>query len=88
MVKKYDYLLLDATFYDEKEINRDINEIPHPLVKESLDLFKNMSLNDKSKIYFIHMNHTNMMLDPESDLSKSVLSEGFNIARVGQKLYL
>jgi len=49
MVKKYDYLLLDATFYDEKEINRDINEIPHPLVKESLDLFKNMSLNDKSK---------------------------------------
>ena len=88
MVKKYDYLLLDATFYDEKEINRDINEIPHPLVKESLDLFKNMSLNDKSKIYFIHMNHTNMMLDPESDLSKSVLSKGFNIARVGQKLYL
>ena len=88
MVKKYDYLLLDATFYDEKEINRDINEIPHPLVKETLSLFKNMSLKDRSKIYFIHMNHTNMMLDPNSKLSRLVLSKGFNIARLGQKLYL
>ncbi|MDC3219304.1 MBL fold metallo-hydrolase [Flavobacteriaceae bacterium] len=88
MVKKYDYLLLDATFYDEKEINRNINEIPHPLVKETLGLFKNMSIEDKSKIYFIHMNHTNMMLDPNSDLSKLVTSKGFNIARLGQKLYL
>ena len=88
MVKKYDYLLLDATFYDEKEINRNINEIPHPLVKETLGLFKNISIKDKSKIYFIHMNHTNMMLDPNSDLSKLVTSKGFNIARLGQKLYL
>jgi len=88
MVKKYDYLLLDATFYEEKEINRDINEIPHPLVKETLNLFKNMSSKDKNKIYFIHMNHTNMMLDPDSDISRLVLSKGFNIARIGQKLYL
>ena len=88
MVKKYDYLLLDATFYEEKEINRDINEIPHPLVKETLNLFKNISSKDKNKIYFIHMNHTNMMLDPDSELSRLVLSKGFNIARIGQKLYL
>ena len=88
MVKKYDYLLLDATFYEEKEINRDINEIPHPLVKETLNLFKNISSKDKNKIYFIHMNHTNMMLDPNSELSRLVLSKGFNIARIGQKLYL
>jgi pyrroloquinoline quinone biosynthesis protein B len=88
MVKKYDYLLLDATFYEEKEINRDINEIPHPLVKETLNIFKNISLKDKNKIYFIHMNHTNMMLDPDSELSRLVLSKGFNIARIGQKLYL
>ena len=88
MVKKYDYLLLDATFYDEKEINRDINEIPHPLVKQTIDVLSSLSPRAKSKIYFIHMNHTNMMLDPESDLSRLVLSKGFNIARLGQKLYL
>jgi pyrroloquinoline quinone biosynthesis protein B len=88
MVKKYDYLLLDATFYDEEEINRDINEIPHPLVKQTIDVLSSLSPRAKSKIYFIHMNHTNMMLDPESDLSRLVLSKGFNIARLGQKLYL
>jgi hypothetical protein len=29
-----------------------------------------------------------MMLDPDSELSKLVLSKGFNIARIGKKLYL
>ena len=42
----------------------------------------------KGKVYFIHMNHTNPMLDPNSDLSKSIIMKGFNIARLGQKLYL
>jgi hypothetical protein len=28
------------------------------------------------------------MLDPDSELSKLVTSKGFNIARLGQKLYL
>ena len=34
------------------------------------------------------MNHTNMMLDPKSDLSEYVTSKGFNIARLGLKLEL
>jgi hypothetical protein len=29
-----------------------------------------------------------MMLDPDSELSRLVLTKGFNIARIGQKLYL
>jgi len=28
------------------------------------------------------------MLDPDSELSRLVLTKGFNIARIGQKLYL
>ena len=88
LVKEYDYLLLDATFYDSKEINRDISEIPHPLVSETISLLDNLSTMDKSKVYFIHMNHTNMMLDPKSNLSKYVTSKGFNIARLDLKLDL
>ena len=88
LVKDFDYLLLDATFYDSKEINRDISEIPHPLVSETLNLLDSLSDEEKRKVYFIHMNHTNPMLDPDSDLSKSVTNRGFNIARLGQKLYL
>ena len=88
LVEDFDYLLLDATFYDSKEINRDINEIPHPLVTETMTLLDSLSLDAKSKVYFIHMNHTNIMLDPNSELSKLVKSKGYNIARLGQKLYL
>ena len=88
LVKEHDYLLLDATFYDSKEINRDIGEIPHPLVSETIGLLDHLTTKDKSKVYFIHMNHTNMMLDPKSNLSKYITSKGFNIARLGLKLDL
>jgi pyrroloquinoline quinone biosynthesis protein B len=88
IAKVFDFLLIDATFYDSKEINRDISEIPHPLVTETIDLLSGLDLESRKKIYFIHMNHTNMMLDPDSELSRLVLSKGFNIARLGQKLYL
>ena len=88
LATEFDFLLIDATFYDSKEINRDISEIPHPLVTETIDLLSGLSKENRNKVYFIHMNHTNMMLDPESELSRLVLSKGFNIARLGQKLYL
>jgi pyrroloquinoline quinone biosynthesis protein B len=88
LVKDFDYLLLDATFYDSKEINRDISEIPHPLVSQTINLLNSLSKENKSKVYFIHMNHTNYMLNPNSDLSKSIINKGFNIARLGQKLHL
>ena len=70
------------------EINRDISEIPHPLVSETINLLNSLSKENKSKVYFIHMNHTNPMLNPDSDLSKSIINKGFNIARLGLKLYL
>jgi len=88
IAKEFDFLLIDATFYDSKEINRDISEIPHPLVTETIDLLSGLSKENRNKVYFIHMNHTNLMLDPNSELSKLVTSKGFNIARLGQKLYL
>ena len=42
LVYEFDYLLLDATFYDSKEINRDITEIPHPLVTETINLLDDL----------------------------------------------
>ena len=88
-IKKVDYALLDATFYDEKEINyRDISEIPHPFVIESLELFKNLKLKEKKKIYFIHLNHTNPLLQSDSDEYKNLISKGFNVANEGLELKL
>ena len=88
ILKNVDYAFIDATFYTNDEINRDIDEIPHPLVIETMDLLSELSDYQKDKVYFIHMNHTNQMLDPNSDITRNVLNKGFNIARLGQKFHL
>jgi len=88
ILKDVDYAFIDATFYTNDEINRDIDEIPHPLVIETMDLLSELPDYQRDKVYFIHMNHTNQMLDPNSDTTRKVLSKGFNIARLGQKFYL
>jgi pyrroloquinoline quinone biosynthesis protein B len=80
-VSKVDYAFLDGTFYDGAEINnRDISEIPHPFISESLESFKALSPDEKSKIYFIHFNHTNPVLIEDSQQSQEILDAGFNIA--------
>ena len=77
-----DYAFLDAGFFSETEIdNRDISEIPHPTILESMELFDSLSSTEKDKVWFIHMNHTNPMLNPESEESRLVISNGYHIAR-------
>ena len=89
LISKVDYAFLDGTFYDAKEINnRDISEIPHPFIIESLELFKDLKESDRSKIYFIHLNHTNPLLNSKSMEYKHVVSNGYNIALEGLKLEL
>jgi len=80
-IKEVDIALLDATFFKNGEINRDMNEIPHPFAEESMQLFKNLSIKDKQKIHFIHFNHTNPLLIDGSDAQKAVLKDGFKIAK-------
>lgn len=89
IIKEVDYAFLDATFFDAKEINnRDISEIPHPFVIESMSLFDSLSPQDKKKVYFIHFNHTNPLLDEHSEATKLVKEKGFSIARKDMKFTL
>lgn len=81
-IANVDYAFIDATFFDGEEIGyRDISEIPHPFIVESMELFKDLPANEKSKVYFIHLNHTNPVLNPESPQSELVTNNGFNVAR-------
>lgn len=84
IIKKVDYAFLDGSFYDAKEINnRDISEIPHPFLVESIELFGNLSNKDKSKIHFIHFNHTNPVLNKDSEARKTLERAGFSVAGLG-----
>ncbi len=89
MVQQYDYLFLDGTFYKDGELpGRNMNEVPHPFVQESTELFKDLSLTEKQKIFFIHFNHTNPLIDKSSKEYKEVRSKGFNVAVEGLKISL
>jgi pyrroloquinoline quinone biosynthesis protein B len=80
-IKKVDYAFVDATFFDAEEIqNRDISQIPHPFVIESMELFKDLEKEEKNKIYFIHFNHTNPLLNKDSKEYKRVIEQGYHIA--------
>lgn len=87
VIRKSDLALLDASFFKNGEIpGRDMSEIPHPFVEESMALFGKLSDEDKAKVYFIHFNHTNPINFSDSDESKSVRDKGFKIAYEGQVL--
>ena len=80
IIKSVDYALIDGTFYDENELERDMSKIPHPFVEESMGLFNDLSTYEKSKIYFTHLNHTNPLLIENSFEQNEVRKNGFNIA--------
>jgi pyrroloquinoline quinone biosynthesis protein B len=89
LVKQYDLLFLDGTFYKDGELpGRNMNEVPHPFIQESVELFKGLSVTEKQRIYFIHFNHTNPLIDKSSGEYKEVKSKGFNIAVEGLKISL
>ena len=89
LIKNVDYAFLDGTFYDEKEVNnRDISEIPHPFIIESLKLFNPLDESEKNKIYFIHLNHTNPLLNSDSSEYNRVIREGFNVADPNMEFFI
>jgi pyrroloquinoline quinone biosynthesis protein B len=87
-VKNVDYALIDGTFYNGSELNRDMSEIPHPSIEETIGLFLNEPIQERNKIYFIHINHTNPILTNKNNIKSNIENFGFNIAQKGLKLFL
>jgi pyrroloquinoline quinone biosynthesis protein B len=82
-------LFLDGTFYSDKELpGRNMAEIPHPFILESMALFKDLPKTEKEKIWFIHFNHTNPLLDKASKEYNEVKNRGFKIAIENTKIIL
>ncbi|WP_242203756.1 MBL fold metallo-hydrolase [Aestuariivivens insulae] len=87
-VKKVDFAFLDATFFKDGEVPRPMNEIPHPFIEETVKLFEKEAMETKSKIYFIHLNHTNPALKDSHPLKDSIQSLGYHFAREGSNFSL
>ncbi len=78
--KKVDYAFVDATFLEDGEIPRPMSEVPHPFISETIKLFKNEPLALRRKVIFIHFNHSNPALQPNSRERKEIEKMGFQFA--------
>lgn len=88
MASAADVALVDGTFFSDGEIaGRNMKEIPHPFVTETMDVFARSTpcAGGISKVFFIHFNHTNPILW-DTKAETEVKEAGFNIAMQGQKL--
>lgn len=82
-VKKADYAFVDATFLSDAELpGRRMDEVPHPFVKETMALFSSQPDDVKSRIHFIHINHTNPLLWSKP-IQDSIRKLHYNIAIQG-----
>jgi pyrroloquinoline quinone biosynthesis protein B len=89
IVESVDYALIDASFFADGELgNRDMSQIPHPFVAETMALFEDSSSTVRDRIWFIHMNQSNPLLDYNSGQTRMVLENGFHVAREGERLPL
>jgi len=88
-IQKLDYAFLDGTFYSNGELpGRDMSQIPHPFIEESVDLFSDLTKEEKKKVFFIHLNHTNPLLRENSEETEAFLKLGFGLAEEGMILGL
>ncbi|WP_128893589.1 MBL fold metallo-hydrolase [Erythrobacter sp. HKB08] len=93
-IARVQYAFIDATFWDDNElldengVGRDMSEIPHPRVTETMDRLQHLPPHERAKVHFIHYNHTNPIRDPDSAESAEVRERGFRVAREGMRFCL
>jgi len=89
VIRTVDYALIDATFFADGELpGRDMSSVLHPFVSESMALFDSMNDAEKERVIFIHLNHTNPLLQKNSKAERVVRKNGFRIAYEGMRLEL
>ena len=81
LVEEVDRSYLDGTFFSGSELpNRSIEEIPHPLIQESIQKFVKMPDNVRNSIHFIHLNHTNPALRKGTAERRFIQRAGMHVA--------
>jgi len=88
VVRANDYLLLDGTFYADGEIPRPMSEVPHPFVSETIELLGALPREQRSKVHFIHFNHSNPLLQGNKSKRRALKKRGFGYTKTGQKFVL
>jgi pyrroloquinoline quinone biosynthesis protein B len=84
-----DIAYLDGCFFDHGEVpGRDMSQFPHPLIAESMRRFAPLPATERAKVRFIHLNHTNPALRPDSAERRRIEAAGFRVAEEGERVEL
>lgn len=80
-IREADVALIDGTFFHRDELpHREILQVRHPFVAESVELFDDA----KGQVIFTHINHSNPLLSDDPP----ALPYGFRIAADGESFTL
>lgn len=88
-IEEVDVAYLDGTFYANGEIpGRDMSGFPHPFITHSMERFAALPKNERRKIRFIHLNHTNPALSSNSSAREEITKRGFGVAEELERVTL
>ena len=89
VIASVDVAFVDGTFFDGDELpGRDMAEIPHPFIQESLARFATLPAAERAKVRFIHLNHSNPALQSQSEARAAVEAAGLGVAEQGERVLL
>ncbi|MFP6674580.1 MAG: MBL fold metallo-hydrolase [Pirellulaceae bacterium] len=89
VLKTVDRAYVDGTFFDDSELpHRSMAEIPHPFIVESMKRFAPLSRDERHKIRFIHLNHTNPAHDVSGKAVERIIAGGYDVARQSERFDL
>lgn len=88
-VASIDVALLDGTFWSMDELpGRSIEDIPHPLMTQTMDALQGVVDRDAARVVLTHLNNSNPALDENGPQRAQVARRGFEIAREGMRFSL
>ncbi|MGA0271815.1 MAG: MBL fold metallo-hydrolase [Ilumatobacteraceae bacterium] len=84
-VAAVDVAFVDATFFDDGELDRDMSVIPHPRVVDTVRRFVDRAPELASRVRLVHLNHTNPVLRVGSPERAFVERAGLSVAAPGDR---
>ena len=86
---RVDVAYLDGTFFADREVDgRDMSAFPHPFITTTMERLHPLPANERVKVRFIHLNHTNPALRRESAARRAIEAAGFRLAEELERVSL
>ncbi len=84
VLEDVDLAFLDGTFFGPGELpGRNMADVPHPFIVETLRTLEGSSAATLDKVHFTHLNHSNPAADPEGPAAKTVREAGAHVLGEG-----